>query len=86
MLDIFRTHAFKFLWEGEEPTDSEAIRKAICKIETIAADMIFQNEHDPAPQSDLEKIFMPYHQNGTFMIGERFAASIRPPSFSSGSE
>ena len=74
----FKNHPFNFLWREKEPVNAEALHNVTYKIEAIAADRIFQNEPDPVPKSDFENIFMPYHQNGTFMIGERFNTSTEP--------
>lgn len=70
-LDAFATHPFRFVWRRAPPTSFDQAEMAVSKIEEMAADLVFQNEPNPASKSALSRLFMPYHQNGTFMIGVR---------------
>jgi hypothetical protein len=70
-LSAFDAHPFNFLWEGRPPaTDGEALA-ATRVIERRVADLLVNNEPDPATRPALDQLFMPYHQEGTFMIGAR---------------
>jgi hypothetical protein len=70
-IDAFASHPFRFLWEFAAPCTPEEAAAAARHVEQRAADLIVRNEPDPASAVALERLFMPYHQNGTFMIGVR---------------
>jgi hypothetical protein len=70
-LETFATHPFVFLWQGTSPTSDDEAAVAISDLERRAADLIIQNEPHPASKAALGRLFMPYHQNGTFVIGAR---------------
>lgn len=72
----FNEHPFNFLHKGDFVRTERDAMDAITQIERCAADIIYFNEPRPASAESLGKIFMPYHQNGTFMIGERFNTTI----------
>lgn len=74
----FAAHPFAFLWQRLLPASTEEVAIAISEIERRAADLILQNEPDPASRTVLQRLFMPYHQNGTFHVGVRRGAILPP--------
>ncbi|MCY2994701.1 MAG: hypothetical protein NTY19_43590 [Planctomycetota bacterium] len=68
----FDEHPFRFLWRGPNPTSDEVAVRMIGELERHVADRIYENEPNPASSASLRRILMPFHENGTFMIGERF--------------
>ena len=46
-------------------------RKKVIELDTLVADLIYFNEPTPASSDELQSIFMPYWENGTFTLGER---------------
>jgi hypothetical protein len=66
---------FGFLWAGNPPSSNDEAVAVARKIEEKVASAIFCNEPDPLSESTYHRLFMPYHENGTFMIGERHGAA-----------
>ena len=77
-LEAFAAHPFAFIWHRDFPSSADEAAVAISGVERRAADLIIQNEPDPASRSTLQHLFMPYHQNGTFSIGVRRAPTTPP--------
>ena len=48
------------------------------EVERSAADLILANEPNPASAASLARLFMPFHQNGTFPVGVRRSMPIPP--------
>ncbi|MFC1571871.1 hypothetical protein ACFL31_04920 [Candidatus Margulisiibacteriota bacterium] len=72
MARLFSAHPFKFLWRKPAPRTKSEVDCAVGFVERKAADLIFNNEPDPASAETLSRVLMPFHKNGTFYIGERF--------------
>jgi len=70
-LSRFQSHPFNFLFRGGTVKTEVEARAAITQIEGRAADLIYRNEPNPASPDARARVFMPFHQNGTFSIGER---------------
>lgn len=72
------SHPFRFLLRAEVACCDASYAAAIAQIEHLAADLILRNEPDLASPALLQELFMPYHQNGTFMLGERLSGNRLP--------
>ena len=72
------THPFAFLWTGPPPRSSHGAMVAAREVERAAADLILENEPDPASSAAVAQLVTPYHQNGTFAIGVRRSPSTPP--------
>lgn len=68
-------HPYSFLLNKYHKSISSNDIWNIISIESKVADIIYNNEPNPASAVDLSAIFAPFHQNGTFMIGERLRKS-----------
>lgn len=77
-IDSFGEHPFAFLWRHDPPASADEAVGAMLKVQQMVADLIVENEANPAPRSTLDCLFMPYHQNGTFNIGVRLTKTIPP--------
>jgi hypothetical protein len=74
----FANHPFRFLWPSAAPRTDEEAAAAARAVEQCAADLIISNEPDPVSPAALQRLFMPYHRNGTFAIGARRGATLPP--------
>jgi hypothetical protein len=72
LTDCFHEHPFRFLWRAAEPRTDEEAGRIINELESRVAQLIYENEPNRASAEALSGILMPFHVNGTFVIGERF--------------
>ena len=64
-------HPWANFYKGAVATNTSEAMVAIHILESEIAERIFRNELDPITTAQFAGLFMPYHENGTFCIGER---------------